>query len=40
MVKWPQVYYFDIVDNTVERIRDFPDAFGVPRTQQITAAHR
>ena len=39
-VKWPQVYFWDIMERDIKQIADFPTTFQLPGSQQITAALR
>ena len=39
-VKWPQVYYWDILKREISRVSDFQSVFNIPGGLQITAAYR
>ena len=39
-VKWPQVYFWDIVKRDISRVADFQTTFNIPGGLQVTAAHR
>ncbi|KAL5250585.1 hypothetical protein ACHWQZ_G016347 [Mnemiopsis leidyi] len=39
-VKYPQVYFWDIMKREIDRVADFQNTFNIPGGLQITAAHR